>query len=150
MSLRVSIWTSFNRFVITYISVSTRLAAMTATTLTLALLLLGAGGGGCDREGQGGPYLPNWGSIDSRPLPAWYDEAKLGIFITWGLYSVPSFYNEWFWWQWKGSNPVPEVQQFMRDNYRPDFTYADFAEDFTAEFFQADDWARLFEASGAK
>ena len=38
----------------------------------------------------------------------------------------------------------------MQDNYRPDFTYADFAKQFTAEFFDARDWAEMFEASGAK
>ena len=46
-------------------------------------------------------YFPNWKSIDSRPLPKWYDEAKFGIFIHWGVFSVPSFKSEWFWNQWK-------------------------------------------------
>lgn len=41
-------------------------------------------------------YTPDWTSIDSRPLPAWYDESKIGIFINWGIYSVPSIYSEWF------------------------------------------------------
>lgn len=43
-------------------------------------------------------YEPNWESIDSRPLPEWYDQAKFGIFIHWGVFSVPSFGSEWFWW----------------------------------------------------
>lgn len=43
-------------------------------------------------------YEPNWKSIDSRPLPEWYDQAKFGIFIHWGVFSVPSFGSEWFWW----------------------------------------------------
>lgn len=47
-------------------------------------------------------YLPTWPSLDSRPLPSWYDEAKLGIFIHWGVFSVPSFGSEWFWNNWKG------------------------------------------------
>lgn len=42
-------------------------------------------------------YEPNWESIDSRPLPEWYDQAKFGIFIHWGIFSVPSFGSEWFW-----------------------------------------------------
>lgn len=46
-------------------------------------------------------YLPTWESLDSRPLPEWYDEAKFGIFIHWGVYSVPSFGTEWFWVNWK-------------------------------------------------
>ena len=40
-------------------------------------------------------YTPDWESLDARPLPAWYDESKVGIFIHWGLFSVPSFFSEW-------------------------------------------------------
>ncbi|XP_066591240.1 alpha-L-fucosidase isoform X2 [Prorops nasuta] len=51
-------------------------------------------------------YKPTWESLDSRPLPSWYDNAKLGIFLHWGVYSVPSFGSEWFWANWKGArNP---------------------------------------------
>ena len=96
-----------------------------------------------------GEYEANWKSIDSRPLPSWYDEAKLGIFIHWGVFSVPSYSSEWFWWHWKGMKN-PAIELFMFENYRPDFTYADFARDLTAEFFEADEWAKLFESSGAK
>lgn len=46
-------------------------------------------------------YEPNWSSLDKRPLPLWYDEAKVGIFIHWGVYSVPSMGSEWFWTDWK-------------------------------------------------
>lgn len=49
---------------------------------------------------QNAKYEPTWESIDSRPLPAWYDEAKVGIFIHWGVFSVPSFRTEWFWNHW--------------------------------------------------
>lgn len=42
-------------------------------------------------------YKPDWKDLDSRPLPRWYDEAKIGIFIHWGVFSVPSFGSEWFW-----------------------------------------------------
>jgi len=48
-------------------------------------------------------YTSDWDSLDSRPLPAWYDEAKFGIFIHWGVFSVPSFGSEWFWVNWKGT-----------------------------------------------
>lgn len=47
-------------------------------------------------------YVPTWSSLDNRPLPSWYDNAKLGIFIHWGVFSVPSFGSEWFWNNWKG------------------------------------------------
>ena len=43
-------------------------------------------------------YEPTWDSVDSRPLPEWFDEAKLGIFIHWGVFSVPAFKNEWYWY----------------------------------------------------
>lgn len=46
-------------------------------------------------------YTPVWESLDSRPLPLWYDEAKVGIFIHWGVYSVLSYKNEWFWKFWE-------------------------------------------------
>lgn len=47
-------------------------------------------------------YQPTWASLDKRPLPKWYDELKVGIFIHWGVFSVPSFGSEWFWTNWKG------------------------------------------------
>ena len=51
-------------------------------------------------------YQPTWDSVDKRPTPAWFSEAKFGIFIHWGTYSVPSYapvvpgklaYSEWYW-----------------------------------------------------
>ena len=95
-------------------------------------------------------YNATWESIDSRPLPEWYDEGKFGIFIVWGIYSVPSYGSEWFWWYWQGNTPKPAYVEFMKNNYPPKFTYADFASQFHAEFYNASDWAELFEASGAK
>ena len=47
-------------------------------------------------------FQPTWDSLDTHVAPPWYDEAKFGIFMTWGLYSIPSFGNEWFWSNWKG------------------------------------------------
>ena len=95
-------------------------------------------------------YQPNWGSIDSRPLPQWYDEAKFGIFLHWGVFSVPSFGSEWFWWNWQGSKPNPSYVSFMKSNYPPKFTYADFASQFHAELWNPSQWADVFKASGAK
>ena len=94
-------------------------------------------------------YDPTWASIDSRPLPSWYDEAKLGIFVHWGVFSVPSYSSEWFWHDWQMSK-LPGIVQWMQDNFKPDFTYADFAKDFSTEFFLAEQWADIFNASGAR
>lgn len=121
------------------------MATNAAVVGLVSLLTLAALGQGTDEA----RFQPNWASIDSRPLPAWYDESKLGIFINWGVYSVPSFSSEWFWWSWKGQQDAA-VLEFMQKNYPPDFTYADFAKELTAEFFNADEWAKMFEDSGAK
>ena len=94
-------------------------------------------------------YQPNWNSIDSRPLPQWFDEAKVGIFLHWGVFSVPSFGSEWFWYSWKGARE-PAYIAFMEKNYPPDFTYPEFAPQFKAEFFDPDQWVDLFKAAGAK
>lgn len=50
-----------------------------------------------------GQYEATWESLDSRPLPEWYDKAKVGIFLHWGVFSVPSFGSEWFWSSWTGN-----------------------------------------------
>lgn len=96
-------------------------------------------------------YEPTWKSLDSRPLPSWYDQAKVGILIHWGVYSVPSYSSnsDWFWWWWKGQ-ARKDVVGFMNKNYPPSFSYLDFGKEFTAEFFNADKWADLFKKSGAK
>ena len=103
----------------------------------------------CYGQRQDVKYEPNWDSLDKRPLPSWYDDVKFGIFIHWGVFSVPSFGSEWFWQRWQGDKSQAYVD-FMQKNYRPDFTYADFAPQFHAEFFDPNEWADIFKASGAK
>jgi alpha-L-fucosidase len=97
----------------------------------------------------GAKYDPTWDSIDSRPLPSWYDESKIGIFIHWGVFSVPSFGSEWFWWTWQGQKDQKHID-FMKRNYPPNFTYPEFAPQFTAEFYDPNQWADLFQKAGAK
>ena len=102
-------------------------------------------------------YLPNWESLDARPLPEWYDQAKFGIILHWGVYSVPSYgghgvgraSGEWFWYEWVGQRSQWAVD-FMKENYPEEFTYPDFAPSFTAELFDPDEWAELFQAAGAR
>ncbi|XP_037028117.1 plasma alpha-L-fucosidase-like [Bradysia coprophila] len=95
-------------------------------------------------------FEPTWDSLDSRPIPAWYDEGKVGVKISWGVSSVPGFRNEWFWHSWQGPDPDPKSVEFMKSNYPPRFTYQDFARDFTAEFFDPYKWADIVKSSGAK
>ena len=94
-------------------------------------------------------YTDEWKSLDARPLPNWYDEAKIGIFIHWGVFSVPAYESEWFWWYWKGSKSK-SVVDFMKKNYKPGFTYADFGPQFTAEFYDPNQWADILKSSGAQ
>ena len=94
-------------------------------------------------------YSPDWASLDARPLPSWYDEAKFGIFLHWGVYSVPSFKSEWFWDDWKGVKEK-SVVEFMAKNYPPGFEYPDFAPMFKAELFDPKEWAKYLSDSGAK
>ena len=93
-------------------------------------------------------YEPNWESLDSRSNPPWYDEAKFGIFMHWGVYSVPSFGSEWFWKNWESGDAA--YVNFMKENFPPGFEYPDFAPLFGAEFFNPDAWADLLAKSGAK
>lgn len=94
-------------------------------------------------------YEPNWASIDSRPLPSWYDDAKFGLFLHWGVYSVPSFKSEWYWYNLDTAQDA-ETVAFHNRVYGPDFKYADFGPKFTAELFDPEEWADLFAQSGVK
>ena len=94
-------------------------------------------------------YEATWESLDKRPIPQWFEEAKFGIFLHWGLFSVPGIYA-WLWYLWKGPNPQMDVVQYMEANYPPDWTYADFGPQFKTEFFDPYQWADIFNASGAR
>lgn len=109
-------------------------------------------------------YDANWESIDSRPLPTWFTDAKFGIFIHWGVYAVPSWapvgkefkvyskYAEWYWYRLV--NDTTNVGRAFRQYHNAVFgektKYTDFAASFKAELFNPDQWADLFAASGAK
>lgn len=114
--------------------------------LSVLMLLLGAV---CWKPVSLSRYTADWKSLDSRPLPAWYDEVKFGLFVHWGVFSVPAFGSEWFWWNWQGAR-APAYVWFMAKNYPPGFTYPEFAPQFNAQFFDPDAWAEVFQASGAK
>ena len=102
------------------------------------------------------PYAANWSSLDARPMPAWYLDAKFGVFIHWGVYSVPAWgkkgeYAEWYWRHVQSTDPKDaEWQEFHAKNYGKDFPYQDFAPRFTAELFDARQWASLFARAGVK
>lgn len=90
---------------------------------------------------------PSWDELDRRPLPSWYDESKFGIFIHWGVFSVPSFGSEWFWKHWKENE---KYRAFVEATERPGFTYQEYASRFTAELYRPEYWAESFAKSGAQ
>src|SRR5688500_17810024 len=76
-----------------------------AAILFFGLLLCQIAGGQNRKTNEiGRKYAPNWDDLDKRPLPPWFDEVKIGVFLHWGVYSVPGFggSSEWFWAYWKG------------------------------------------------
>lgn len=119
--------------------------SLSASCVLLLVFAMTAGAAGSSSARR---YSPDWSSLDTRPLPPWFDEAKIGVFLHWGVFSVPSFGSEWFWHNWHEGQFA--YVEFMRRNYRPGFTYADFAPQFTAEFFDPARWADIFAKSGAR
>jgi alpha-L-fucosidase len=101
-------------------------------------------------------YEPTWESISSRATPEWWRDAKFGIFIHWGVYSVPAIsprenYSEWYWYWLRDPERIgPMVRDFHVAQYGEDFGYQDFAPMFRAELFDPSEWAQLFFTSGAR
>ncbi len=111
-------------------------------------------------------YQPTWESIDKRPTPAWFTDAKFGIFIHWGVYSVPAYapvipgklaYAEWYWnalTQGRDDPKASAIQTgtwaYHQKQYGADVPYQDFAPRFRAELFDPDHWADIFARSGAR
>jgi alpha-L-fucosidase len=97
-----------------------------------------------------GPFRPDWESLQKYEVPEWYKDAKFGIFIHWGAYSVPAFGNEWYPRNMyrEGS---PEYRHHIATYGTQDkFGYKDFIPMFKAERFDPAAWAELFKNAGAK
>ena len=75
----------------------------------------------------------NWSSLDSRPLPIWYDQAKFGVQAHWDVYSVPAYGDESFWFNWKELNDS-NLANFVQTHYKPGTTYGDFAKQVNMNF----------------
>ena len=130
---------------------------MFRTFLSLALL--------CTACAGAQTYQANWESLDRRSTPAWFSDAKFGIFIHWGVYSVPAYapvipgklaYAEWYWHAMtEGQKPLAGALEagtweMHKKLYGADYPYADFAAQFRAELFEPSHWADVFQRSGAK
>ena len=102
-----------------------------------------------DRVIAEGPYAPNWASLTKAPVPNWFKERKLGIFIHWGPYSVAAKGNEWY----SRNMYIAGTDEFEHHvkTWGPhkDFGYKDFIPMLTAEKFDAGQWMDLFRQAGA-
>ena len=118
------------------------------------------------------PFQPTLPSLNAHPVPDWFEDAKFGIFIHWGLFSIPAFaaksgsisdafqkqyeiavaqtpYCEWYW----NAIKVPESDsaKFHAATYG-DAPYESFREPFLdgLKQWKPDDWAAAFADAGAK
>jgi alpha-L-fucosidase len=95
-------------------------------------------------------FEADWKSLRDYDVPEWFMNAKFGIFIHWGIYSVPAFQSEWY------PRHMYEKGHKIHDHHvatygTPDkFGYKDFIPMFKAEKFNAGEWVDLFSKSGAR
>ena len=123
--------------------------------LVFILVLGGILGSPWSGAAQGVPEKepPTWEELQARPYPEWFQDAKLGIFIHWGIYSVPAYsgkeqYGEWF---LRGLQVGDTLRtRFLKEQFGEAFDYPDFAPLFRAELFDPDEWAQLFKRAGAR
>jgi alpha-L-fucosidase len=105
---------------------------------------------GVEKGAHEGPFLPDWESLAQYQVPQWYQDAKFGIFIHWGVYAVPAYGSEWYPREMyiEGS----KINKHHVDTYGPltKFGYKDFIPMFRAEQWDPQSWAKLFKESGAK
>ena len=107
-------------------------------------------------------YEPNWDSLRDIPVPGWFDDAKFGILIHWGVYSVAGFssgYNyaehfpQFMYRTGDGSRNPAEHAAFLQQRFGaapPDFGYKDLVPLFRAERFDPAAWTSLFRRAGAR
>ena len=122
-------------------------AAKILSVLFILALLAPSGFAGDVAEGL---YKDNWESLKTYEIPEWYKDAKLGIFIHWGVYSVPAFGNEWY----PRNMYIKGGKEFKHhvETYGPqsEFGYKDFIPMFTAANYDPAAWAQLFKKAGAR
>jgi len=100
-------------------------------------------------------FEPNWESLEQYQVPEWFRDAKFGIYTHWGAYSVPRYENEWYprlLYMKDDEGRGKEFYEFHKKTYGDPsvFGYKDLIPLFTADKFNAEEWADLFEKSGAR
>jgi alpha-L-fucosidase len=118
--------------------------------LTALAMFPGRAGAATDPEQ---PYQPTWNSLKKWETPQWLRDGKFGIYTHWGVYSVPAQGPNCTWFANAAyNNPNSPQRKYWETTYGPleKFGYKDFIPQFTGEKFNADEWADLFEKSGAR
>lgn len=103
-----------------------------------------------DEVNERGRFKPTWESLGQYKVPEWYKAIKFGIFIHWGVYSVPAYSSEWY---PRGMyiQGTKEYEHHLKTyGAHKDFGYKDFIPMFKAEKFDPACWAELFEKAGAQ
>ncbi len=96
------------------------------------------------------PFEPSWSSLTQYSVPEWYQDAKFGIFLHWGLYAVPAFGSEWYPRNMYRQG-TPEFEHHRKTYGEQNaFGYKDFIPLFKAEHYDPDAWADLFAEAGAR
>ncbi|MBV9342738.1 MAG: alpha-L-fucosidase [Acidobacteria bacterium] len=103
-----------------------------------------------ERMGHQGPFRAEWESLEKYEAPEWYRDAKFGIFIHWGAYSVPAFGNEWYPRMMYVKDSAEYKHHIETYGSQEKFGYKDFIPMFKAEHFDPAAWADLFKKAGAK
>jgi len=108
-----------------------------------------------EKQISDGPYRADWATLVKYQQPQWYKDAKFGIFIHWGVYSVPAAENEWYprnmYISTEGAYKDFQARFASKDPAQKDVKgYKDFIPLFKAEHFDAAEWAHVFKESGAQ
>lgn len=111
-------------------------------------------------SGPCGPatYTADTDSLGYHWTPQWWDDAKFGIFIHWGLYSAPAWggespneaYAEWYWYRSHQQGYNPDFYNYHKETYGEDFNYDQFISNFTDAGWDPKQWVDLFANAGAK
>jgi len=132
----------------------TRRSAHPVHTTTLLACTLILAGGGCrtpSPEPAPAPYEATWASLQQHtPAPAWFRDAKYGIYFHWGVYAVPAFGSEWYPRNMHRKDHAEYTHHVETYGDPTAFGYHDFVPMFTAENFDPEAWADLFARSGAR
>ena len=102
---------------------------------------------------KGAPYEATYSSLEAHAAPTWFHDAKLGIFIHWGVYAVPAWappaeYAEWY--PERYDEPGTRTYRYHNKTYGNDVEYEDFVSQFQAQRWDPERWAKLFKDAGAR